>query len=186
MDIGYEACDCMYIPSKVSRADCDACYGSGLSYYRWHWLPYDGPKLYPKVAVQHLLDRNICAHQHIHWAVKASRRVDTADLSKTLQLAERLVQQILGDDAVKEAMLSLIGLWGKAYSVQWHVERTRVKEDMDRVTMIGVDAEGVPPTHKAHTVILTNHSYMPVSLHVLYQEAVWMDKIMLRDTGAWH
>ena len=124
-------------------------------------------------------------HQHIHWAVKASRRVDTADLSKTLQLAERLVQQILGDDAVKQAMLSLIGLWGKPYSVQWHVERTWVKEDMDRVTMVGVDAEGVPPTHKAHTVILTNHSYMPVSLHVLYQEAVWWDKMccVMLDRG---
>ena len=144
----------------------------------------DGAKLYPKVAVQHFLDRRTCMHQHIHWAVKASRRVDTADLSKTLQLAERLVQQILGDDAVKQAMLSLIGLWGKPYSVQWHVERTWVKEDMDRVTMVGVD-EGVPPTHKAHTVILTNHSYMPVSLNVLYQEAVWMDK-MCCDAGARH
>ena len=52
-------------------------------------------------------------------------------------------------------------------------------EDMDRVTMVGVDAEGVPPMHKAHTTILNNHSYMPVSLHVLYQEAVWMDKMKL-------
>ena len=37
-------------------------------------------------------------------------------------------------------MLSLIGLWGKPHSVQWHVERTWVMEDMDRVTMVGANA----------------------------------------------
>ena len=94
--------------------------------------------------------------------MKASRRVDTADLSKTLQLAEQLIQQIFGDDAVKQAMLSLIGLWGKPHSVQLHVERTWVMEDMDRMAMIGVDAEGVPPTHKVHTVVSDNHRYMRV------------------------
>ena len=31
VDIGYEACDCMYIPSKVSRGDCMECHGTGLS-----------------------------------------------------------------------------------------------------------------------------------------------------------
>jgi hypothetical protein len=33
----------------------------------------------------------------------------------------------------------------------------------------------VPPAHKAHTVILNNYSYMPIALHILWQERVWMD-----------
>ena len=114
------------------------------------------------MAVQYLLDCRLCNHHHIDFAIKASRRVKAADIKNTLTLAEKLIAKIFDEGAVKRAMLSLIGLWGKPYSAEWHIERTRVMDDMDRVTMVGVDVQGVPPTHKAHTVVLNNHSTMPV------------------------
>ena len=86
-------------------------------------------------------------------------------------------EETLGEDAVKPAQLSLIGLWGKPYTKEWRVERACVTEDMDRMDMAGVDDANVPPTHKACTVVLNNYSYMPLAMVVLYQEAVWMDKM---------
>ena len=71
-------------------------------------------------------------------------------------------------------MLSLIGVWGKPHTIEWRVERTRVMEDMDRVTLVGVDDLHAPPAHKAHTYVLNNYSYMPIALHILWQEQVWM------------
>jgi hypothetical protein len=102
------------------------------------------------------------------------------DLRDTLELSEQLICETLGEDAVKPAQLSLIGLWGKPYTKEWRVERTCVTEDMDRVDMVGVDDANVPPTLKACTVVLNNYSYMPLALVVLYQEAVWMDKMRPR------
>jgi hypothetical protein len=40
--------------------------GTGLTHARIQSLPYDGPKLYPKVAVKHFLEIGICNHEHIH------------------------------------------------------------------------------------------------------------------------
>jgi hypothetical protein len=178
VELNLERCEC-------DRATCSLCLGTSLNPNRLRSLPYDGPKLYPKVAVKYFLELGICRHDSIYWAVKASRRIKTSDLNATLQLAERLLTKVFPDDegVIKRAMLSLIGLWGRPYTVEWHVERTRIMEDMDRVTMVGVDAEGVPPTHKAHTVVLSNYSYMPIALHVLNQEAVWMNKIFIVICG---
>ena len=86
-------------------------------------LPYDGPHLHPEVAVQHFLETEICLRQHIRWGIKATRRVEAADFQKTSQFAEHLVQQRFGEKAVKRAMLSFIGLWGKTHYVEWRVPR---------------------------------------------------------------
>ena len=119
--------------------------------------------------MQHFLERRICEHEHIYWAIRASRRV--TDLRDTLELSEQLICETLGEGAVKPAQVSLIGLWGKPYTKEWRVERTCVTEDMDRVDMAGVDDANVPPTLKACTVVLNNYSYMPLAL------VVWMDKM---------
>ena len=149
--------------------------GTGLPFRRLHALPYQGAGLYPQVAAKHVLERQICTHEQIYWAIRASRRV--TDLKDTLELSEQLICETLGEDAVKPAQLSLIGLWGKPYTKEWRVERTCVTEDMDRVDMVGVDDANVPPTLKACTVVLNNYSYMPLALVAFYQEAVWMDKM---------
>ena len=56
------------------------------------------------------------------------------------------------------------------------MERTWATEDMEHVDMVSFDDATAPPTHKACTVVLSNYSYMPIALHVLYQEAVWMTR----------
>jgi hypothetical protein len=76
--------------------------------------PYDGPHLYPRVAVKYFLERGIARHEHITWAITASRSVPQRELKHTLEVAERVIEEV---DAtlVKEAVLSLIGLWGKPF-----------------------------------------------------------------------
>ena len=147
--------------------------GTGLPYRRFRAQPYQGAGLHPKVAVKHFLERRDCTHDQIYWAIKGHR---VKGLKDTLDLTEELICETLGEDAVKSAQLSLIGLWGKPPSKEWHVERTWATEDMEGVDMVSFD-DAVPPTHKACTVVLSNYSYMPIALHVLYQEAVWMDKM---------
>jgi hypothetical protein len=54
-----------------------------------------------------------------------------------------------------------------------------VADDLGEVTTVGVDEPGLPPLHKSLTIVLNNHSYMPVSLNVPWREAVWMCRIRI-------
>jgi hypothetical protein len=112
-------CGCV---ARGKRIDCEFCSGSGIPEKRLMNAPYDGPHLYPMVAVRYLLDRDIITHDHITWGLRAAQRVQIADLKKTLDLAEGLIRKIYAgpkvENDVKRAMLSLIGVWGKPHTIE--------------------------------------------------------------------
>ena len=154
--------------------DCAQCRGTGLNAARMQVAPYDGAHLYPRVAVKYLLERGIITHDDIKWAVKGSLSVPQRELRNTLKVAEDVVNKV-DESMLKTAILSLIGLWGKPYGTRWKVAKTTHISDVGNVTVVGTQNGEI--VLKTHTVMISNHSYMPVAMHVLWQEAVWMHQI---------
>ena len=169
VDIGVDLTD-----DPCCERPCERCHGTGLNAERLAVAPYDGPHLYPRVAVKYLMDLGIVRHEHIAWAITASRSVPRRELEHTLAVVEQVVGKVDGA-LVKEAVLSLIGLWGKPFGTRWRVFHTNMVSDVGNVTSVGELSGQV--VLKSHSVMLTNHSYMPIAHHVLWQEAVWMHQI---------
>ena len=129
VDIGEltdEPCDC---------TSCH-CHGTGLNELRLAVAPYDGPHLYPRVAVKYFLERGIARHEQITWAIKASRSVPQRELKHTLEVAEQVIGEVDATQ-VKEAALSLTGSWGKPFGTRWCVFHTNCVSDVRNVTSVG-------------------------------------------------
>ena len=143
MELTEEPCDC--------KRPCDRCHGTGLNELRLAVAPYDGPHPYPCVAVKYFLERGIALHEHVAWAISASRSVPKRELKHMLEVAERVVGKV---DAtlVKEAVLSLIGLWGKPFGTRWRVFHTDCVSDVGNVTTVGeLGGQKVLKSHNDNT-----------------------------------
>ena len=173
-----EACGC------EARADCELCGGCGLPPARLEHLPYDGAHLYPQLALRYMLEIGVVGHADVKYGIRASEGILPEELRTGFDAVKAAVAATFPHEKERDLerrhklnLLSCIGLWGRTNLEEWVVRETTCDDDMCRITLKSYKGEGLDlPLSKVKTEVVVTHSYLPLNLIALHQEAVWMHR----------